>query len=129
MNVDVVLMLCVNDDNGNPIGKVSKIDVELGRDPLALELESKYYPNAGCACYALDNRTLKISRRQFPIKSYQSWVGNIYWDAVTVDVETANALLNYARELNVFEAAGGWVDLSDMWDDRSKPIDLEKVTK
>lgn len=125
--MDVTLMLCINDDNGNPTAKVCKVDVEICRDPLALELESKYYPNAGCACYALDNRTLKFSRRKFPIKSYQSWVGNIYWDAVTVDVETANALLNYARELNVFTVDGGWVDLSDMWDDKSQPLDLMKV--
>lgn len=125
--MDITLMLCINDDNGNPSGNVRQIDVELGRDPLALEIESKYAPDAACACYVLDDHALKFSRRQFPIKSYQPWVGNIYWDAVTVSMETANALLNYARELDVFTVDGAWVVLSDMWDDKSQPIDLTKV--
>jgi len=124
--MDIQLLLCINNASGLPSGAIIKLDVELADDPLALELESKFFPETACVCRVTKTH-VRLGERTYPITSHGTWVGNIFWDAVGMSVETANALLNYARDLNVFSVDGGWSALCDMWNDLSQPIDLAQV--
>lgn len=124
--MDIQLLLCINNASGLPSGAIIKLDVELADDPLALELESKFFPETACACRVTKTH-LHLSRRAYSITSHGTWVGNIFWDAVGMSLETANALLNDVRNLNVFRVDGGWSALCAMWNDLSQPIDLAQV--
>lgn len=110
------IMLAVNDpDNGIETGYVRAIDFD---DLLSVWA---YDPVMTCRC--VGNDKLRLGRRVFPIQGYTTWVGNWCWDAVSVDIETANAIAEHIRKSGKFSPEQGVIEVWDAWDN-GQPIDL-----
>ena len=88
-----VMFLC-NDDHGMPTGRVEAVEIS---DEIRLVWPTERPP------------TLRVRERRFNVGRYHyahfghtTWVGNIFWDSVTMHVSEARMLI---RNL----LAAGWV--------------------
>ena len=124
MNID--LLLCINNLRGRPTGAISILDVFINHD-LVLGLESTYWPESACACKRFPGGLL-IHERVFPYHTGGILIGNVFWDRVTVTVETANDLLNYLCDLKVFGVEEGRSDFFEAWQ-ANRPLDLSKIVQ
>ena len=91
----VLVCLCVNDDNGNFTGRVIKIDIEDGCE-MFCELEhARFYEDDGGETVKIDHAFLVIGNRHFDIEpgSHATWVGNMAWDAVRMEIGAAKLLV------------------------------------
>lgn len=98
------VMLLINDDRGEPTGRVEGIDIH---DEVHI---------VGDAKLTLDLGGIKVGRRRYECRSWQRWVGNVFWDAVRMDEETAKKLVGdmLARGWSVEQYAedGPFADLA-----------------
>lgn len=71
-----------------------------------------------CEYYEKTNE-VKISRRKFPYKSLMPWVGNWYWDQISVDEKVGLEILKYLKSLNKLspDSAEGdfWIQQMEDW--------------
>lgn len=89
------VMFCVNDDRGNPSGRVEEIDI--GEE---MRLSG---PSRACRFEGVGaDRRVRIGRRLFPCRGHAPWVGNIFWDATSMTLEPTRELVKYLL-------ANGWV--------------------
>ncbi len=120
----VAIMLAVNNEYGNPDGRIS--GAELGRAGItAMDLTAARYPRSYCPRFSAGDGWIKISRRKFPVASYRAWVGNWCWDGVEVGVLVAVDIATYLRTLG-WKMEGGDCHLGDLWDSGAKfrPSDI-----
>lgn len=87
------IMLCCNDDRGNPTGRVEEIQIG---DEIKL-----VHPGRGITLHHQGTST-KIGRISYDSRNPATWVGNVFWDAVTMDADVAHIL---AQNL----ISSGWV--------------------
>lgn len=91
----VLVGLCVNDDSGNFTGKVSKIDIEDGVD-ICVELEhaDMLEEDGGDLCTVRHN-FIVIADKRYSIEpgSACNHVGNMLWDAVRMEEQTARRMV------------------------------------
>ena len=124
MNID--LLLCVNNLRGRPTGAISILDVFVNHD-LVLGLKSTYWPESACT-YKRFPGDLLLHERVFPYCTGGTLIGNVFWDRVTVTVETANDLLNYLCGLKVFGIEESRSDFFEAWQ-AQQPLDLSKIAQ
>lgn len=116
------VMLAVNDQDGSPTGRVIGIEI---LDWITLE-GPIFEPDAAPVCRiepvkdAPGLHWLRISRRRFPITSYDEYVGNIMWDSARMPRHIAADLLNYVRKLDRFDCTEAESTLYEKWQDGDK---------
>lgn len=72
----------VNDDRGMSTGKVTSISID---DEVTLEGPPKVL--------RVEGTLVKVGRRWYPCHRWMPHVGNIYWDAATMTIESATRLV------------------------------------
>lgn len=93
--------LCVNNDHGFSTGKLYGLEILGAGAEIILELESVFFPEPAILCKRLASSRIKLHERIFPIQRYATWVGNICWDAIQVDLQTAEHIINYLATLRL----------------------------
>lgn len=78
------VMLCCNDDRGNATGRVSELEVG---DEIRIAC------TGNPPTMRLSAGSVKIGRVSYACRDHSTWVGNICWDAVTMDMDTVSLLL------------------------------------
>lgn len=126
----VMIGLCVNDRNGNHTGRLCKLDVcDGGEELLSLEHVAIHADDPALlpVCHLAGERdpsrpggrkTLEmvIGERIYAIHGYGTLVGNIFWDAAQVSLDTARRI---AQDLL---ASGDWT--VELWTE-----DFEDIAK
>lgn len=110
------LHLCVNDQRGNPDDRLYEFEVSLPDGSTIISLEAK----DDCICKFQANRggaLIGLGTETFAVQSYQTWVGNICWDACEADAETTLAILNLLRDTGQAMVVEADEDLFDIWHD------------
>jgi len=115
MKPTIKYMVCVNDyRNGSFLGQCEAIHIYSSGEGLLLELED-IYPSIRFYQQAPDR--IRLSRRVFPIRRYNTWVGNWCWDSVDVDIKTANAIWAYLLTMKQkITAESGIEDFYEAWE-------------
>ena len=117
MTTFLVAMTC-RDDHGNFIGEVERVDIQntacLGEMVMELELCDGKMPTLGPPTQA--QRNVVFAGETFPVRSYRTHIGNIFWDGFTVGGPTLIALLNRLREWEGFSCTASWSELFDLWE-------------
>jgi hypothetical protein len=88
------VLLCCNDERGNFTGFVTELDI-------ADEIRIVCTKERGTAI-RFDAGAVKIGRHKFSCgNGRSSWVGNVFWDSITMTTEQARSVLSYLL-------ANGW---------------------
>lgn len=108
----VLVALCVNDDNGNFTGKVSKIDIEDGVD-ICVELEhADMLEDDGGEHIVIGHAFLVLGDKRYSIEpgSACNHVGNMLWDAVRMEEQTARRMVRdmVAGDWSATVSTEGW---------------------
>lgn len=111
----VNVMLCVRNENGNPTGKVEGIDVYAGGADNLLQLRGQPLNCHVWEQLSNEGRSIKIGHMGLWAKSYQEYVGNIFWDTARVQVREAIRIINYVRRRGWF-CELGYAHLYDKFD-------------
>ena len=123
----VSIHLCCNRvEDGEPGAGLTKIEFHppgaAGDACLSLETQfsgSDFGLSPVCTCSYANGR-LRLGRRTFPVRGYQTWAGNWCWDMAHVDPAVANAILRHVRSLAVkgrpsLRPDQGWEELWDAY--------------
>lgn len=102
---------CNRWQDGSPRGKVSSVEVRF-RPGVSLELDITGWPEPPFTYHA-ERRVLVFLGRHWPIRSYQTWVGNWCWDEVSVDPLVGLQMLRAMRADGRFGCTGGAVFLGN----------------
>lgn len=132
----VSISFACNDENGNFTGVAMAIDI--GTELLSLENKfwnpdkprfsitiDKIIQRGGFGASKVKGK-LRFSRKTFPICGYKQYFGNLIWDGVIMDVDTAKEFISYLHSLDCFT-----VDCGDTnWFDKfsaNKPFEFTEV--
>lgn len=84
--------ICCNDEYGQT-DLLTAIHISDGHGEEILDLRSDF--NVGETISIINNKTqMRVNNGTYRIHGYGAWVGNIYWDAVTMELEDAAKLIN-----------------------------------
>jgi hypothetical protein len=86
-----VSLACNDPDNGIFSGRLLMVEYN------GMELTHDHW-GVGVAISFLDERTIRVSRRQFAVNWRKSWYGNWCWEAVGMPRKEAHRLVAYLRE-------------------------------
>lgn len=103
------ISLCVNDDYGQDTGYISAMD--FGDHAHAAITDGRMVCRVDQAA-----KTVKLGRKKFPIQSYRTWFGNMYWDAVRVTWETAEAIATHISRDKRWVVDNSYISVLDAWE-------------
>lgn len=83
------IMLCCNDERGEPTWMMDRVDFEDADGHRVALRGPSICCRAGIGWFG---------RRRFRVDSHQTWVGNVHWDAVRMSKTEALRLLRYLLE-------------------------------
>lgn len=84
------VMLCCNDERGNFTGRVEQVSIG---DEIHLEATGR------APTLRFEPEFIKVGRARFDCRSHQTWVGNVFWDAVNMDEVAAANLVEHLLSL------------------------------
>jgi hypothetical protein len=84
------VMLCCNDQHGMLTGGVEEVAIE---NEIRLE-RSRTVP-----ALRFEPEFIKVGRVRFDCSRHQTWVGNVFWDAVGMDEVAAQRLVEHLLSL------------------------------
>ena len=84
------VMLCCNDQHGMLHGRVEQVSVG---DEIHLEVTGR------APTLRFEPEFIKVGRARFDCRSHQTWVGNVFWDAVSMDEVAAKRLVEHLLAL------------------------------
>lgn len=99
----IEVLLCCNDARGNFLSRVHRIEMRDHRD-FWIEVEG---PEIACVLREPD--WVGIGRRRFVKSGHSPWVGNVFWDGVSMTQAEGLRLLRYLLERG-WESTGGSID-------------------
>lgn len=91
------VMFCCNDERGNFTGRVEAIEVG---EEIRLVWPSDRAPTLRFRDSTPP--TVQVGRRNYPCRGRQCWVGNVCWDATSMEADTAHLFVDHLL-------ASGWV--------------------
>lgn len=115
--------ICVNSHkNGMPLYRLDGLSIDdfIQLEPIDRPLR----------CKRVGNNHLRIGKNIYRIYGYGTWVGNWCWDAVTVDVEVAQQILEYVRSTEHYNCFEAEISLFEAWDNGTPlvlPIEEDEV--
>jgi hypothetical protein len=109
-NQDWHIMICKNDQHGNDTGRISAINVST-KDGDNAEFSHQWNGVRG----GWTQTHVRIGRRKFPITGYNTYVGNIFWDLVTVTPEVGAEIMKWLKQLPDFQCEGGTVEFTERY--------------
>ena len=80
------VMFCCNDERGASRGRVEQVEIA---DEITL-----VHVGARQPMITFGDDFVRLSRHSFTCRDHQSCVGNIFWDSVSMDVDTACLLVD-----------------------------------
>jgi hypothetical protein len=114
----ISVMLCCNDEQGRMSGRLWACHTD------EIELASQY-ADWGPKLVFLEG-AVRIGGKRFTHHGRGSWVGNIFWEAVSMEMEEFCRLLNWPRFRRWFDIEAGPCVIVDAWDKR-REITVEMV--
>lgn len=115
--MNVWFEMCVNDDDGNGqhTGRLRAAQFQLEDYSRELHLDCVYWREM--TCRHLNDNQIRVGRRTFPILHYETYVGNMAWDAALVTPEVANQIASLLRYSEKYEPSDGTTELWEAWED------------
>lgn len=111
------LMICENNEQGDPSGKVCQIDVEDPRhEEVCLSVEHEAFFQGGTPFGEWAHRRISLHGYVFTYNHRQTWVGNMMWNEYALPIAHAVGLLNVLRRSGEWEPRSGLTDLLARWD-------------
>jgi hypothetical protein len=103
VSATVSVMLCVNGDRGEPIGRVVGLDLTA----CGLELRDPHWSDRDAPVFRrLSDQAIRVGRRLFKVRGYRTWVGNWCWAAALMELPEANRLVVYLLDRGWMVEAG-----------------------
>jgi hypothetical protein len=99
------ILLCENDEYGNATGRIQSIEVRNSDHD-----EASFSHNWNGVRGGIGDNFIRIGRRKFPITGVNFYVGNIFWNLVTVTPKVGAEIMSYIKKLPAFQCEGGTVE-------------------
>lgn len=110
----MLVCLCVNDDYGQDTEYIDAID--FGEYAHAAITDGRMVCRVDQVA-----KTVKLGRKKFPIHSYGTWFGNMYWNAVRVSWEVAEAIATHISRDKRWAIDNGYISVWEAWE-KGDPI-------
>jgi len=114
----ISVAFAVNDEYGQTTGWIDAVDFGLE------QLHVENTDGRPMRFTQLSDERIRVGRKTFPIQGYRSWLGNMMWEGVRVDIQTASRIAECLRDSGKYAPDMGYETIWDQWK-AGLPITLE----